>query len=99
MAVNKGAQTGFVGVQRRRLQQLAQFVHRNALIHLVQPGFHLVEQFQVRLFRQIPLFLREGNLDFELLPERKIDWENRAILSPLRLARVRDPRRGWGIER
>ena len=50
MTVDQRAQAGLVRVQRRRLQQLAQFVHRDALVHFVQPGFYLVETAPGRVF-------------------------------------------------
>ncbi len=56
MPVDQGAQAAFVCVQRSRLQQLAKFMHGDSLVHLIQPGLHLVEQFQVWLLRQIPFF-------------------------------------------
>src|SRR5580693_3450114 len=99
MAMNECAQTDFVCVQRRSLQQFAQFVHRDTLVHLVQPGFHLVKQFEVWLLRQIPFLLWEGNLDFELFPQGQIDWEYRAILTPLRLPGNRGLWGSWVMER
>jgi hypothetical protein len=89
MPVDQGAQAAFACVQRRCLQQLAKFMHGDSQVHLIQPGLHLVEQFQVWLLRQIPLFLWKRNLQFELLRQSKIDWENRAILNPLCLPGVR----------
>src|SRR6266850_3393574 len=72
---------------------MAKLVHHDALVHGVQPLVDLVEEFQLGLFRKVPLCLGKRYCDFQLLGERQVDWKYLARFFPLHLARAL--RSGW----
>src|SRR5271163_3140975 len=57
VALDEGAQTGLAGVERGHLQQMAQLVNQNALVHGIEPGLHLAEEFEFWLLGKIARFL------------------------------------------
>jgi len=92
MALNQRAEARFAGVERGHLQQVAEFVDKDALVHGIEPRLHLAEKFEVGLFRQIALRLREVNLDVQLLSQREINRKNGTRFRPLNLPWAGAPR-------
>src|SRR6266850_5541364 len=76
---------------------MAKLVHHDALVHGVQPLVDLVEEFQLGLFRKVPLCLGKRHCDLQLLGERQVDWKYLTRLFPLHLART--PGSGGDVQR
>ena len=84
VAHDQGAQTAFAGVQRGGLQELAQLVDLDLLIHGVQPGLHLLGKLFLGLFLQNALILGKRNFDLQVLGERDVNGEDGTSFFPLR---------------
>ena len=51
MALDQGAESGFAGIQRGHLQQMAKLIDENLLVHGVEPGLNLGEEFRGPVFQ------------------------------------------------
>src|ERR1700681_314751 len=62
---------------------MTQLMNKDTLIERVQPGLCLLKKLKRWLFREVALFLRKRNGNFELLGQCKIDGKNGTKFLPL----------------
>jgi hypothetical protein len=82
MPLDQRSRPAFVRVQRGRLQQVPQLMRHHLLVHHIQPGAHLREEFQGGFFRQDSFVLREGDLLLDLFRQGQVNRKDRARFIP-----------------